>query len=940
MSKLLSFSHNKTSEGVGGRDAKSIRMGLPRCNLADSRSAWQPNAHLGRVLSHGEASVSRSHALNAVSSSDNQSPSLITKPSLTRAREIYGEEEAEEIVQSSPPVPTRNADQGSRRKYLRKGQWPPNEGLVVGQKKFYHLDELYQYYGAILARTMAGTRVQKQEQEMILDLLSLGHKDAREKIGAGVDHIFAGVHPDYDQKCFMIRRKDDTEIDFSYRKCIHNLVFNQWENAPPRIVQFRNEARSIRQSCHSGLKSQAMIKSVRERASQVAQEILKIVADTEHMCSSTALIATNGLSYCIQADMNLVMKVVKHPSYEYLIQIIQKSSRKLPAFLMVSQLACLSHLAPQNTSGAAAYDKLSRRILRIIDQLDTFDLVLLLQTLAQRGLPKGVAIEPILTLVHRQLELRERAFTLHQMNGLVRALCELNIYPNQLLRNSTIKPSHNSHDCFYATRILHRLAMMPSYPGEKLFNELVECVIKFEDVDVQCLTFVWMAVVRLKHKLPQDLQKELFKIADSRFDEMMAGDIACWIWGFGHQGIEPPMYDKWIAKVALGAVNQEFEMRKTTLCLWSMAVLRKYEMPEFRTLWSTINQIDLKEWDNGSLATIFQVSVAVEMECPSLRLKLSDLQYAAACEAWQGLVQRVTVSPLHRSVFAIVRRMGFKAVCEYVTERNLFSVDIALLPPGYIILDDKTETGDDVGETSVGPNGDLGGGSSTESFDDDSAEEDFENESSSAEDDKTLAEFVESVKHDLMDVDLMDNDEQGSDSSGEGRKKGPSSLKDLQGMFANSVAKWVSGAREDFMVHAMEMDDVRDLVDGEGTEEDSDRKDAQKAGSTELRVQKSTRISAPKDQIDLEAALEFDQLPLVAIEVDGPHHYFANEHTPLGRCIIRERLMKKLGWKVVHIPYSRWIGKSDSERESFLMSALERNIVNPESFLGGSSTTS
>lgn len=81
------------------------------------------------------------------------------------------------------------------------------------------------------------------------------------------------------------------------------------------------------------------------------------------------------------------------------------------------------------------------------------------------------------------------------------------------------------------------------------------------------------------------------------------------------------------------------------------------------------------------------MSVAVELECPNLHLRLSNTMYIAAAASWTSLVKKVTVSPVHLDVFHRMTSMGFKAVREYVTSRHLFSIDIVLLPPGYPVID-------------------------------------------------------------------------------------------------------------------------------------------------------------------------------------------------------------------------------------------------------------
>lgn len=83
----------------------------------------------------------------------------------------------------------------------------------------------------------------------------------------------------------------------------------------------------------------------------------------------------------------------------------------------------------------------------------------------------------------------------------------------------------------------------------------------------------------------------------------------------------------------------------------------------------------------------------------------------------------------------------------------------------------------------------------------------------------------------------------------------------------------------------------------------------------------------------MEAALEFDKLPLVAIEVNGTSHYFRNCTHPLGRGILRERLLKKLGWRIVPILAKRWGRLDPFGQKQYIFSVMERAGIDCEGFL-------
>ncbi len=50
--------------------------------------------------------------------------------------------------------------------------------------------------------------------------------------------------------------------------------------------------------------------------------------------------------------------------------------------------------------------------------------------------------------------------------------------------------------------------------------------------------------------------------------------------------------------------------------------------------------------------------------------------------------------------------------------------------------------------------------------------------------------------------------------------------------------------------------------------------------------------------VHLEAELQAAGLAAVAIEVDGPQHYASNCAAPLGRTLVRDRLLQARGWQV------------------------------------------
>ena len=62
----------------------------------------------------------------------------------------------------------------------------------------------------------------------------------------------------------------------------------------------------------------------------------------------------------------------------------------------------------------------------------------------------------------------------------------------------------------------------------------------------------------------------------------------------------------------------------------------------------------------------------------------------------------------------------------------------------------------------------------------------------------------------------------------------------------------------------------------------------------------------------------------VAVEFDGPRHYFRNEkRLPTGGRTLKVRLLRALGWRVLHVPYFDWARLPDEKaRQNYLKTGL------------------
>lgn len=57
---------------------------------------------------------------------------------------------------------------------------------------------------------------------------------------------------------------------------------------------------------------------------------------------------------------------------------------------------------------------------------------------------------------------------------------------------------------------------------------------------------------------------------------------------------------------------------------------------------------------------------------------------------------------------------------------------------------------------------------------------------------------------------------------------------------------------------------------------------------------------------------------MIALEVDGPHHFTANTMKPLGEMLARQKLLQARGWTVISVPFFRWSNKTTEYQQTWL----------------------
>ncbi|MCG8316265.1 MAG: DCL family protein [Pseudomonadales bacterium] len=90
--------------------------------------------------------------------------------------------------------------------------------ITIHSIQFSKKGDALAYLKEMLNKYKVEQRVSEADSEFLISALQK-HPDAKEKIGAGVDHFFVR-QADYGTKCFWVHRIDGTQERFSYKSCV------------------------------------------------------------------------------------------------------------------------------------------------------------------------------------------------------------------------------------------------------------------------------------------------------------------------------------------------------------------------------------------------------------------------------------------------------------------------------------------------------------------------------------------------------------------------------------------------------------------------------------------------------------------------------------------------------------------------------------------------
>ncbi|CAL5196354.1 unnamed protein product [Lathyrus oleraceus] len=87
------------------------------------------------------------------------------------------------------------------------------------------IEPIVQSIRRIMQQQGDGDPLPADDQKYVLENVFEHHPDKETKMGGGIDHVMVSRHSDYqDSRCLYVVLKDGKKEDFSYRKCLENLV--------------------------------------------------------------------------------------------------------------------------------------------------------------------------------------------------------------------------------------------------------------------------------------------------------------------------------------------------------------------------------------------------------------------------------------------------------------------------------------------------------------------------------------------------------------------------------------------------------------------------------------------------------------------------------------------------------------------------------------------
>eukprot|EP00250_Pteridium_aquilinum_P026606 c33287_g1_i1 orf=74-1144(+) len=95
---------------------------------------------------------------------------------------------------------------------------------MVGPCCFTSSKDMLEFFYQLLHGWPLNHDINKYEHMMLEDLLKKGHQESCQKIGSGIKAFQVRINQEFNSRCFYVIRKDGSMKDFSYRKCVDNIL--------------------------------------------------------------------------------------------------------------------------------------------------------------------------------------------------------------------------------------------------------------------------------------------------------------------------------------------------------------------------------------------------------------------------------------------------------------------------------------------------------------------------------------------------------------------------------------------------------------------------------------------------------------------------------------------------------------------------------------------
>ncbi|XP_006281035.2 protein EMBRYO DEFECTIVE 514 [Capsella rubella] len=131
---------------------------------------------------------------------------------------------AETVDEKREREETEEEENGGESKKQKLGDEEKSGPVKLGPKEFVTSVAMFDYFVKFLHFWPTDLDVNKYEHMVLLDLIKKGHSEPEKKIGGGIKTFQVRTHPMWKSRCFFLVREDDTADDFSFRKCVDQIL--------------------------------------------------------------------------------------------------------------------------------------------------------------------------------------------------------------------------------------------------------------------------------------------------------------------------------------------------------------------------------------------------------------------------------------------------------------------------------------------------------------------------------------------------------------------------------------------------------------------------------------------------------------------------------------------------------------------------------------------